>query len=730
MSSLTSDPRRDGAVDQPSTASSLTYVFAVLLSAALLFAVQPMVAKAVLPRLGGAPSTWTTCLLFFQVVLLAGYCYVHVGAAWLRPLPQALLHVAILTTAALVWPLSLSSYSQPDLASPTPWLLRTLIGTVGLPFFAVSATAPLLQRWFALATGREPYFLYAASNVGSLVGLLAYPVVIERVLTTPQQQQLWTTAFLALAVIIAACAVGLRRQPSAPGHSDVGGATTRGPGIATQLAWLGLAFVPSSLLLGVTAHISTDLAAVPLLWVVPLALYLLTFVVAFSPRFLPSRHWLSRATAVLLVAAVLGMVAVLNEWLEVVAHIAAFTSASLMCHSELARRRPAPVQLTRFFLLMSVGGALGGSFNALVAPQLFSGIYEYPLMLIAAAFIRPAPAWRDGRDEPWGLVAGVPLLITTFVLAAVLSGVAGQLAVAPLLLSIGLLVTTVLVAANRRLAFAGAFTLAMGLSLYVDPTGARGVLQDRSFFGVVRVSVDERADLRRFHHGSTMHGLQPLTGETCEPTAYFSRPGPIGQVFEASRSPSRVAVLGLGVGTLACYATPGSKWTFYEIDPLVERVASDATLFSFLDRSAGVVDVKIGDGRLLLAAEPQGQFDVIVMDAFSSDAVPAHLLTSEFMAIAFDRLKPNGLLAFNISNRYLDLAPIVASAAASAGADALVQSHVPQDTRFAYASRWVVVARASVTFDRLRGDPRWRPATGGRRPWTDDFSNIIDAVAW
>jgi len=732
MSTVVAQPSSDGVLDaeEPTRGVVVTYALAVLLSAALLFAVQPMVAKAVLPRLGGAPATWTSCLLFFQVVLLTGYCYVHLGAAWLRPLQQAVVHVVLLVTAALVWPMSLGAYAAPNLAAPTAWLLGTLVSTVGLPFFAVSATAPLLQRWFALTTAKEPYFLYAASNVGSLVGLLAYPTVIERMLTTSQQQHLWTAAFAVLAATIAVCAVGLRRHQSPSRHSEGGDVASSRPGFAEQLAWLWLAFIPSSLLLGVTAHISTDLAAVPLLWVVPLALYLLTFVVAFSQRFLPSRAWLSRATAALLVGAALAMVTELGEWVEILAHLAAFTSAALMCHGELARRRPTPQQLTRFFLIISVGGAIGGTFNALVAPQLFPGVYEYPMVLAAAAFMRPSPAWREGRDEPLGLVGGVPLMVAVIVAGALLSGLAGNVAVAPRFLGISMLITVALVAANRRIAFSVAFALVMALALYVDPSGASALLQDRSFFGVVKVTVDERSGLRRFHHGSTIHGLQRLNGETCEPTAYFSRPGPIGQVFDVSRSASRVAVLGLGVGTLACYGAPGSRWTFYEIDPLVERVASDASLFSFLDRSAATIDVKIGDGRLSLAAEPSGQFDVIVVDVFSSDAVPAHLLTREFLTIALDRLAPGGLLAFNISNRYLDLAPIVSSAAAMAGAETLVQSHFPQATQFDSASRWVVVARESAVFETLRRDPRWRPASTGRRPWTDDFSNIIDAIGW
>ena len=711
----------------------MTALFAgtITLSAALLFTIQPLFARMILPRLGGTPSTWNTCLLFFQTALLAGYLYVHVSTLRLRHHYHVAVHIALLAAAALMLPIA--APSMPAAGSPVVWLLTTLTTSLALPFVAISATAPLLQRWYARSSDRDPYFLYAASNAGSLVGLLAYPMLIEPTLTLASQRLFWSIGFGSVAMLVAMCGLlslqSSRAMDANLPASTATAATRVKESWRDRIWWLALSFVPSSLLLGVTTHISTDVAAVPLLWVVPLAIYLATFIVAFGTR-APAPIWVVRLTPLAIVAA-LTRIVFNGEWYSAMAiHLVTFAVIALVCHRELAERRPPASDLTRFYLWVSLGGALGGVFNALVAPAVFTQIVEYPLGLIAAALVRPSPRWRGGHPEPLFVVVAIPVLIL-FIIAVTWSlGLMPGLGGSAVLVAVGLSLSLGLAFTNRVGPFAAALVVvAVGHFLLPHQQANRVLLAKRSFFGVHRVIEDSAARVNRLYHGTTLHGWQSLDArDECEWTSYYHPDGPIGQLFTALGKRVRsVGVIGLGAGALACYGRDDTTFTFYEIDPVVERIARDPTLFTFLANARGSVNVMIGDGRLTLERAGPGSLDLIVIDAFSSDAIPVHLLTREFVAMSLARLRPDGLLAFHISNRHLDLAPILGATAVALKTSAL-QQYFRTENADASPSRWLVMARTPAGLDFLGLDRRWRTVRPAPHDWTDDFSNIFDVL--
>jgi SAM-dependent methyltransferase len=712
---------------------------AILLSASLLFLVQPMFARMILPKLGGTPAVWGTCLVFFQTTLLLAYLYVHAGTVRLGIRAQVTIHVALMLATLLVLPIAASSAAPPSGASPTWWLLTTLAASVGLPFFTVAATAPLLQRWFAIASGEEPYFLYAASNFGSVLGLLAYPIAVERLLPLQEQSSLWFAAFLMLVVLMVACgalaASGAANTPGsasqAPREIEAADALAAPAApLAARLMWLAFAFVPSSLLLGVTTHLSTDVAAVPLLWVVPLAIYLLTFTAAFATRPPISRVWAARLLPCLVLVTLGALLARQRSWWALALHLVTFAAAALVCHRELAERRPAPRELTHFYLCIALGGALGGLFNALLAPLLFTQIVEFPLMLAAAALLRPSPGWRSRVLEPWSLVAGIPCVAFAATLLATMLHRTSGLSAWTIAGVFWFGAAVGLAFANRTLPFAAAsIVLAIVYAFYPPQSGTHVIFAARTFFGVHRVV--ETSTVHLLAHGTTMHGSQPLaTRDRCVPTSYYHPSGPIGQVLGARRDrATRVGVIGLGAGALACYGRPGAHWTFYEIDATIERIARDPSLFTHLQNTRAAIDVVIGDGRLTLSATEPASFDAIVVDAFSSDAIPVHLLTREFVATAFERLRPGGIVAFHISNDYFDPEPIVAAASKSLGGTTLSQ-FFRAETTDATNSKWLVMARDPVDLADLSSDPRWTTARVAKQSWTDDRSNVLDAIIW
>jgi SAM-dependent methyltransferase len=662
---------------------------------------------------------------------------VHILSTRLSQRRQILVHIGLLALTVAFLPLARPEASTDATNRPITWLLMTLGSSVGLPFFALSATAPLLQRWFAIRTASDPYFLYAASNAGSFIGLLSYPFLIERALTLDAQRVVWSAVMVGVVGLIGGCgAASLRgRAPMDQDlvlRPDVANPLTDSTTWTERLRWLALAFVPSSLLLGVTLHISTDVAAVPLLWVVPLALYLLTFVFAFASRPPVSRVWTARLAPLAVLAAIAALVFSPGWTSGLAIHLGAFVIIALVCHRELADRRPAAQHLTAFYLWLSLGGALGGFFNAIVAPLMFDEVVEYPLVLALAAVVRPPPAWRKGGPESLVLVVALPLMAFAAIAAAWAGGLMPDLGAASLISAYWLCAAAALAFANRRIPFAMAVAaVILSHTLLPRQSGTRELFSDRSFFGVHRVTADTPPTAIRLFHGTTLHGWQAADArDRCEPTSYYHATGPIGQVFAALGDRVRdVAIIGLGAGSLACYGRGDTRLTFFEIDPVIEHVARDPALFTYLSRARGEVRVIIGDGRVGLTATAPETFDVVVVDAFSSDAIPVHLLTREFLEVAARRLRPGGVLAFHISNRHLDLGPVLAATATAIGLDARAQYHSPA-LADALASRWMLVGHPDGLLGQATASGPWRSVPAAAHGWTDDYSNILDVLTW
>ena len=721
----------------------------LFLSSSLLFIVQPMIAKMVLPLLGGTPAVWNTCMVFFQGVLLAGYLYAHAASRWLRLQHQATLHIALLVVSYLSLPVMVASQDTepPATGMPIGWLLRVLAVTVGLPFFLVSSSGPLLQRWFARTDHRlasDPYFLSVAGNIGSIAALLSYPVLFERSFRLAEQSSLWTLGYAVLVVLTAACFVLAYRQTSVRGPAaDVADETVGGdmPAWSQRLHWVVLSFVPSSLLLGVTTFMTTDVAAVPLLWIVPLVLYLLTFVLVFARRTLVSHAAMVRALAfwVLPLTWLIVFDTPLPVALEAPVHLLAFFLAAMVCHGELARRRPSAKYLTEFYLSMSIGGVLGGLFNALVAPLVFSTVVEYPLVLVLACALRPR---REGADSSKlsGLDLALPVVIGGFALAMmILFDPAETKAPLTLLLAIGIPTVACFSFSARPVRFAlGVAALMVAGGSYVAAL-EQVTYRGRSFFGVHRVFEDSDHKLRYLVHGGIIHGAQHLEeNRRREPSMYYHKDGPIGQIFSAFRGRAdkrRIGVIGLGIGGLAAYSEPNQQWTFYEIDPAVADLALDRRQFTYLSDSPADVRVVLGDARIALQKAPDRIFDLVVVDAFSSDAIPVHLLTREALRLYWDKLDEGGVLAFHISNTYLNLAPLVADLARDSGLFCVVRFDTQGATSMPDskgASQWAVMARSPQHLEFLANDPRWQqmPARATSTAWTDDFSDPLSLMKW
>ena len=731
---------------------SVLYSATLFAAAALLFLLEPFFAKLVLPRFGGAPAVWNTCMMFFQASLLLGYLFSHVATRVLPVRVQVAVHVALLLLPLAVLPLAIPEgwTAAPD-GSPVWSLLGLSVMVVGLPFLVVSTTAPTLQRWFATLDhpqAGDPYFLYAASNAGSIGALLAYPFVVEPSFSLADQAWLWSWGYAVVAVLIALCALapmraGRRpswggRQPVRAQERDDVARPAPAPSWNQRLRWLALAFVPSSLMLGATTHISTDIAAVPLLWVLPLGLYLLTFVLTFAAAPPISQVRVRGVFPALLIPALVQLAIPLPipVWLSVAVDLAALFAAGMYFHGRLAQDRPAPLHLTDFYVWLSVGGLAGGVFNALVAPWAFTGIYEYPLVLaLASFFYRSAPS-RGSNRVPWLAIVVLSLLAGALVAA-----------VAPLVLLPGfgvprsmVFVFVVAVTFPILCSLASPYRLAglavsAAIAVVLLPAAQGRVLsRARSFFGTYRVVEAPGREYRLLYHGTTLHGRQNLTAGHCEPLTYFTRSGPAGSLFEVLKQTGQlhdVGVIGLGTGSLACYAGTGERWAFYEIDPLIDRIARDRSLFTFIAMSPEPIRTVIGDGRLSLQREAPASLDLVVIDAFSSDAIPMHLTTSEAIAVYLARLRPNGVLAFHISNRHLDLEPALVAAADPHGVIVLTNADVDiEESAFRegkIASVWLVMTRATHVADALRRTTRWRPgnASGRLQRWTDESSSIF-----
>lgn len=746
----------DEAVRPAPSVPPALFAVTIFTSAGLVFLVQPMVAKLVLPLLGGSPSVWNTSMAFFQGALLAGYAYAHLLQRASSIRVQTMVHLGALVVAALVLPLSVSeALGAPSSDHPNLWLLGVLALSIGAPFAVLSATAPLVQAWHARTvhadTGQEPYVLYAASNLGSLLALLAYPALVEPLSTLRSQTVGWSLGYGAFVLLMGALALGVRRaRVAAPVETAF--ADEAAPTWRERLTWLALAAAPSSLMLGVTTHITTDVASAPFLWVAPLALYLLTFIIAFSakPAVRPSFALLLQAAAVAVCAAVLPF-RTTHILSQLAIHLLAFFATALICHQALVARRPAPSHLTEFYLWMSLGGVVGGSFNAFLAPVIFDNVWEYPLVLALACLARP---WHPhARLEIWRWAVLVLACLLAAAAPTLLGMAYGQ--VFPRALEVfgssdlrtasrAALVLAVLGAFLLRdrglMFFAVIVAISLGAAAAGETTDVRH--RWRSFFGVVRQSEMTvpgygGGPLKMLAHGTTLHGAQAAHPDyDCRPLAYYALETPIGQVFERGRLDPRelrIGAVGLGTGTVAAYTQPGDRLTFFEIDPQVVRIATDPKHFTYTTTCAlGAIDYVIGDARLTLNQQPDATFDVLLIDAFSSDAVPAHLLTVEAVRGYFRKLKPDGLLILHLSNRNLDLRSPAAAVLDELGAFALMQRHSAAEGAPPLWESNEDAILASKSAEALRPyveDGRWEGTDpAGVRPWTDDYTNLAGAM--
>ena len=735
------------------------YWLTLFVSAALLFLIQPMFAKMVLPLLGGVPAVWNTFVLFFQVSLLAGYAYAHGLATWVGIKRQALVHGILLLLPLCLLPIGVpQDWVPPVRTNPVPWLLELLAISVGLPFFIVSTSTPILQKWFA-STGhpsaKDPYFLYAASNLGSLLALLGYPLLLEPFLRLSEQSWVWTYGYGLLVLLILACAVTVWRAPANAGMSSVpegpavnpSGAVTAEPATlgswSGPLRWMALSFVPSSLMLGVTTFLTTDLPTVPLLWIIPLAIYLLSFVLVFAKKPLIPLGWMVRVLPLTILPLVTWMLLKADEplWLAISLHLFTFFVLAMVCHGQLVASRPPSQGLTGFYMWMALGSVLGSSFNALIAPVIFKIPIEYPLAIVLGCLLGPRMIQEHrSRLNGW-LDLALPLAFG-FIFGAIIwivessSLKTGVLSVS-LMFAMPLLVCFIF--RKRPFRFGLAVGCLMLAPLLYQQYG-RVLYKERSFFGIYRVIVDGAARFHLLTHGNINHGMQSLDPrQRYIPLTYYTRAGPIGQVFEAfshARPKTRVAVVGLGTGSMACYGIPGQEFVFYEIDPAVERIAREPRFFTFLRDCPPRIAVVLGDARLTLNHEPDHRYGLIVLDAFTSESVPMHLLTREALGLYLHKLDPNGVLAFHISNQYLDLNPILGNLALEAGLVCFTRNHRLSGQTDGFggrlASRWVAMARNRANLLGLAEDPRWARCEASRddRVWTDDFSNILGAIQW
>jgi hypothetical protein len=753
-------PDPSAATDQPSASRNrlvlIVYTSAIFVSALLLFSVQPLFTKMVLPRLGGSPAVWSVAMVFFQSLLLGGYAYAHYLMQISNRAIPVVIHLVLLVVALLTLPLSVAGgWGEPPSSGYAFWLLGLFAVSIGLPFFALAANNPLLQAWFVRTghpNGPDPYFLYASSNIGSFLALLSYPVLLEPMFTLRTQNLIWTGGYGLLIILIASCGVLLLRSP-ASAAVDVLAEDTDAPAPAWSLRarWIFLAAVPSGLLIAVTAHISTDVAAAPLLWVLPLSLYLLTWVLVFQSRPLLPHTWMLLAQP-LAIAGVIVLLAVGGEQnllLTLGGHLVCFFVIAMACHGELARTRPAAKYLTGFYVALSFGGMVGGLFAGLIAPFTFSWIAEYPILLALAALCRPPggderlPRW-SGWYWPFLAVLAVALIAPSWSDGKIMSEimtwlddhrvwVIGAVGVLSALLALGL-------NANRWKIFA---TVAVALVLIrAYPSDDGRVETVRSFFGVHKIVVTPHGQYHVLMHGTTIHGAQkflnddgtPVTGRP-EPISYYHKDGGIGQAITAIRErkggPIRVAVIGLGSGTLTCASEPGENWKFFEIDQSMVDTARDPKYFTYIKNCEPDLKPVMGDARLTFAREPDSTYDLIIVDAYSSDAIPIHLATREAMKIYKDKLTPQGVVLMHVSNRHLELASVVVGIAEANDLKSWVYSEDSnRDNEYIFATSVVVSARQEADVCKLASSDEWEltAADKNQRIWTDDYSNVLGAV--
>jgi hypothetical protein len=775
-------------VRQPAPVPRLRFTFtlwaftlATFISALLLFSVQPMFAKMVLPVLGGSPSVWAVAIFFFQAALLVGYCYAHLLIARLPLVATGLLHFLLCLVALLALPIGLpKGWTEPPPGEPYLWQLGLFTVAIGLPFVAVAANAPLLQAWFARTghpAGRDPYFLYAASNLGSLIALLGYPFVLEPAFGLKALAGMWTAGFVALAAALALTfLLVLNRRgdarPVAP--STAAGADVPGPlpSWGDRLGWVCLALVPAALLTAFTTHVTTDVASAPLLWVLPLSLYLATFVLVFRERSLIPRglmlivHLVAVAVALL----VLSQTKYESWFVTAPTGVVVFFTSAMVAHRTLYEARPAAPYLTQFYLWMSLGGALGGLSAALIAPKIFNEVFEYPLLLALSMACRPGVFSGAAARRLWGSLrpylgqgapdasdSGAALLEDDKreMLALWLIVAGGILAIywvpwaatklnldlgewGTTLVVVGLLVLVLLWEVRRPVRQLAAALLIVGALVWLPSAVKRGEAQ-RSYFGVYRVQTSPESDYHTLIHGTTLHGAQRIRDDQGKridepvPATYYYAQSPMALTIARVRErlgekKGRYGIIGLGAGSLACYAKEGEAWRFFEIDPVVIGIASNPRYFTFLKHCQPKPDIALGDARLTMAREADASFDLIIVDAFSSDAVPVHLMTAEALRLYLAKVKDDGIVLLHISNRYLDLDSVLgATVRLLPGVQGFIVSDDTADGSYAQSTSTVALfaksAQALEPFASM--EERSQLDAGGLKPWTDDYSDIL-----
>lgn len=728
--------------------SRTLFIITILTGSFLLFLVQPMVARMVLPRLGGAPAVWNSAMVVYQALLLAGYAYAHALARF-APKTQAAVHISVFLLAAFWLPLGLANLQMPNGESPIFWVPWLLIASIGPLFFAVAAQAPLMQRWYNLAgNDGEPYALYAASNIGSFAGLIAYPIIVEPLLPLQSQNGLWTILFAVLALLVAACAFAIWKR-----HGDPIIITPIGDKTPiswkTRLYWIALAAVPSGLMLSTTTHITTDLVAIPLIWVVPLGLYLLSFTIAFADN-RRIAHFIVKIAPVLIL--ILGVFTFPDgNFGAIKAMVISLTLLFIIAvalHSEIYAHRPKPEQLTDFYLMMSVGGVIGGIFCAIIAPLIFNWNWEHPILILAAALLLPASRnfLAAGSHANAAAKLGLYGIISAIILAAgVYIGITVPVEMSTMkivilaalgilgLFNIGNRILYCLVLAIMLFANGGSYNIFLSLS----------DVRMRSYFGTYTINSSTDGGTRWLFHGTTMHGMQVL-GDPTRRISYYGPHSGVGMAMERAQEyygpMASIGVVGLGAGTLSCYSKPEQKWQFFEIDPLVVAISKSRHIFSYLDLCAPSAQIYLGDARLTVSKVPAHSLDILVVDAFSSDAIPLHLMTKEAFAVYARALRPGGLLLVHISNNYIDLNPVVSAQAKAMGWHGAIRNDHPSEraSDLGYRpSNWIALSDSAARLRQLTGDmPKtvapsekgdvWSQLDDPKRPaWSDDFSSVL-----
>jgi hypothetical protein len=740
-----------------------TFTATTFLSALLLFAIQPMFAKMALPVLGGSPSVWSVSVFFFQAALLVGYLYAHLLINKVPSHLTGMVHLAVCVAALICLPIGIATWvGEPPQGEPYLWQLGMFTASIGLPFMAVSANAPLLQAWFARSghpDARDPYFMYAASNLGSLIALLGYPILLEPTFGLSELSHLWAYAYVLLVLAIGssfflmrgAQAGGVPATVAAPAGEAAAAAV---PTLTQRLSWIGLAFVPAALLTAFTVQTTTDVASAPLLWVIPLAFYLLTFVLVFRDRPLISREALLFLHLIALAVVLFALSQARNNSWQVTSAtgLAVFFTTAMLAHRTLYEARPAPAYLTEFYLLMSLGGALGGMFTALVAPKLFSEIYEYPLLLALSMACRPG-AFNFPKDKE---KLKDELIVLWFIAAAGLWAIRdlpsfaynylnvspqwGRASVVVIPLAIVMLMS-VKHAPRQVLA-----ALLMCLALVWLPSNVRQGDAQRSFFGVYRVqeAPDPTGTFRVLMHGTTLHGSQRFLDEDGQPvddtvpTTYYYPGSPMGktiakrrELLAAKGEKGRYGIVGLGTGSSSCHKREGETWKFFEIDPTVIKISKDPKNFSFISKCQPDIDIAIGDARLTIAKEPDSSFDLFIIDAFSSDAIPVHMLTKEAVELFLKKLKPDGVVLLHTSNRYLDLNSVLGAIQKELPEGTAAISVTDRSATGGYGqsiSSNVIFAKSAAALQAFRSlDGVSDLEDHGMRAWTDDYSDIWGA---